>query len=208
MRTSASVLPRNDKRGGDGVAGLCRHAQAGDMRAEARLLERIRPPLKRMLEHIVWDKTEVDDLLHDTLELALRKLRAGAIRQPEQFYQFACGVGRNLLIRNLRQKQRLTGLVSFEQISERVLATRDSSGPVECLIRHESAARLRALIRRLPRARDRRVLIGHRLEGLSPARMARELGLKEAHFYRVLYRARQRLKKLILAEPPELRPEL
>ncbi len=204
MQATQSSVPVRAGRpapGADQVARLCGSALTGDAPAEARLFGLIKPALKRMLERIVWDKDSVEDLLQDTMELALIKLRGGAVRRPAQFYSFCCGIGRNLLIKHLRHKQVLAGMVSIDGFVESVLPAGDSWDPVDRMLQEESTAALLGTINRLPRERDRRVLIGHYFLDGTARELAAELRLKEAHFYRVLYRARKRLARLLDAQP-------
>lgn len=190
------------------IASLCLRAIEGDLVAEATLIRLILPKIKELLFRIVWDKDSIDDLLQDTLELATMKLRAKAVQRPEMFLAFVRGIARNLVVTHIRSRQRDAGSLSIDELGDHtLLEDDDATEPLGELLHAESAQSMLALIAQLPRRRDRRVLIGHHFEGLSPGRMARELNLKEAHFYRVLHRARQRLGRLILALPPDERPD-
>ena len=66
--------------------------------------------------------------------------------------------------------------------------------------RAEVAGHVRRLLAELSQERDREILNRFYVRELDKATICRQLGVDDSHFNRVLYRARQRLRDLVLRE--------
>lgn len=69
-------------------------AAGGDRAAEAQLYRLLAPRVRRYGQRHLRDDHAADDLMQHVMALALEKLRAGALREPERIVSFVLGASR------------------------------------------------------------------------------------------------------------------
>jgi RNA polymerase sigma-70 factor (ECF subfamily) len=162
--------------------------------AEAQLIEQLLPKLNRLVRNTVWDTNAVEDIRQDVLEVVIRKHREGAIIKLDSVISFAAGVCRNLRFAHGRRRKRDTELFISKDQEELSLTEADESfGVLQILLKNESLSQLKQAMQNLAQTRDKVLLMLYYLNDRSVACLCYQFELTEAHFYRVLYRARKRL---------------
>ena len=176
-------------------AELVRRIRAGETAAEDEMLERYSRGVKFLLLELTGDSARADDLHQETFRLVIEKVRAGELREPDKLAAFIRQLARNLFIGEYRRRIKRP-VVSGDQ----PLATsRDPApDPQKRLLDKENAAIVRRLLTELEPARDRQILLRLFVAEHSKAEICADLDLSSLHFNRVLHRARQRLKNLLV----------
>jgi len=195
-------LEAHNKRQYQLISTLCIAAGKGDKMAENQLFKYIYPKLKQALSHSVWDKSAVEDICHETLEIALRKLRQGAVKDSKRFFAFLLGISRNVLAKHLREKQKKLSQYSLEeaelsQTNRHHVQHRQQ--PIHELEEQVYWRIIRSCMEKMHNQRDRDVLINFYIYGFKRDVLCKQLELNPEHLHRVLYRAKNRLKKSCLA---------
>lgn len=176
-----------------------------DSRAEAALFARHVTWLRVLLLRQTDDPELAADLAQEALRIALERLRAGEIREPDALPAFLRSTAQNLLIEERRRNVRRRTDVDGEAIAK--LADEAGVGPYL----HASGAQLADLVGRLidemTVPRDRELLWRHCVLDEEKAEVCRRLALEPAHFDRVLSRARSRLRELLVRSTGTARAE-
>ncbi|MEM7584224.1 MAG: sigma-70 family RNA polymerase sigma factor [Acidobacteriota bacterium] len=176
-------------------ADLVRRIQAGDAAAEEEVVTRYARGLSFMLLELAGDPARAEDLQQETFRLAIEKVRAGELREPDKLVAFLRSLGRNLFIAEYRRtaKQPLAGG------EEAVALSQDAApSPLSRLLAKENASIVRRLLSQLEPPRDRELLFRFFVSEHPKDAICADLGLSSLHFNRVLHRARGRLKKLLV----------
>ena len=177
---------------GASVHWIGRIAQ-GDRAAEAEFVRHYeRGVLVLVRRHCRPGDPAVADLVHDVLTTVLERLRSGAIRDPAALPAY---VQTTIIHATSREYRSRRGDLPIE-----AAATLAGDGePAGEADRSERARLLRGVLQALPVTRDREVLVRFYLDEQDPAQICRELGIDDDHLRRVLFRARSRLRELLLA---------
>jgi len=177
--------------GGD--ADLVQRAKEGDREAFDGLAESCRPWLFGLCYRLVRDRTTAEDLVQETLLRALRDL--AQLRDPDRFRPWLARIAVNACRMELRRLlARPEQLLHVEQSRASAQANEESpfgsaqSGPFGV---DEALAQLNR--------RDRRLLLLFYGDGLSQAEIGEALALSAAAVKSRLHRARERLRKEMLA---------
>jgi RNA polymerase sigma-70 factor (ECF subfamily) len=178
---------------GGGSAELVHRIAAGDREAEAELIARYSPVLEHLLRRWSRDPATAEDLLQETLGLALRKIRDGEVRQPESLAAFLHSLARNQCTQLYRRTESRTDL--HEPIDEARLPEA-RPGQLAGLLRREKIGLIRQVLAELQPERDRQVLFRYYIAEERAEPICADLGITAEHFYRVLHRARRRYKAL------------
>lgn len=183
------VSPAVDQRGSPGT--LVERIIQGDRAAETELVERFRRGVALILARETHGSGVHDDLLQDTFQVALEKIRRGEVREPEKIAGFICNLARNLAIDHFRRESR-------HESAGRELPgdAGDSPDPLQQVLAAERAAIARRVLEELQPERDRQVLYRFYIAEQDKEQICAELGLTSLHFNRVLFRARQRYREL------------
>ena len=182
-----------------GSAELVRRIQAGGAaagatEAEAELSLRYREKLLFLLRRWTRDSGTAEDLCQETLRLALEKVRAGELRDPEQLGAFLRSLAKNLSIQLYR---RAGEQPERRQELDRIPEPADlGAGPLARLLQEEKAQLARRVLQDLGSERDRQILLRYYIAEEPSDRICSDLGLTSDHFYRVLHRARGRYRRL------------
>lgn len=170
--------------------------QSGNPGAEAQMVSRYSRGLKAALFHRCKDIGLAEDVMQESWIVVINKVRNGEIRKPENLSAFIIQVGKNQLIMKFRKQSKMSSEVAIEDIE---LASQEST-PEQALINTRLGKTITRLFDSLSVARDKEILQKFYVTGLSKSSLCEEYELTEAHFDRVLYRARQRFKKLWVQE--------
>lgn len=166
----------------------------GDKAAETELVNKYWKSLYFILNRRCSDQQLASDIAQDTFIVVITKARNGEINTPDAIAGFIRQTGVNLLIAHFRKETRRAtdahGEVSFEIPDdktnvERAVESRDSLKLVQQLIGEMKVDR------------DRDLLVSYYANEEEKVSICNRLGLTSAHFDRVLFRARSRLKQLI-----------
>lgn len=164
---------------------------SGDRSAEAELVERYSRGVSLILARGTRQASTREDLLQDTFQLTIEKIRRGELRDPERLSGFICNVARNLAADYYRRTSRHESAERRFQI--------DSAGPPDALhqvLAAEKAAIVRQILNDLRPTRDRDLLYRFYIAEQDKEQICKELGLTSLHFNRVLFRARERYREL------------
>jgi len=177
---------------------LVRRIEAGDPAAEAELVVKYQRGIRTMVTRASRDRSSVDDLCQDVMRVAIEKIRAGAVREPERLSGFIAGLARTRVIDHFRRID-ARGAHDAQAL---VLPSVQAANPLERVLEIERAQIVRTLLRELDSDRDRQVLFRYYLADEEKARICRDLNLTPLHFNRVLFRARERFRDLLRRSMP------
>jgi len=185
-------------------ADLVRRIVAGDRSAEAAMVERYGRALLFLLRRRTRDDDLAQDFRQEAFRIAVEKLRAGPIENPERLGAYLRGVAVNLVSANWRRSDRQATAADTDMIEA---MAGDDPGPFDDISRAQVTAAVRKLLEELTVERDREILVRLYLRDQDRDEICRALGLDSVHFNRVLFRARQRFKALLMqsGETPDLR---
>lgn len=166
----------------------------GDRSAEnefARAYERGVRALAR--RHCRPGDPAVDDVVQDVLRNVLEQLRAGRLRDPAALPAY------------VRQAVVFAANAEYRKRAHRAEVDSDAVGEIaanedvaEGHAARERAALVRELLQDLPVERDRELLRRFYVEERDKADVCRELGIDVSHFHRVVFRARERFRRLLV----------
>jgi RNA polymerase sigma-70 factor (ECF subfamily) len=177
-------------RGVDDPISLVSRIQEGDPVAETELFEGYRHGLTYLLRKVTGNPALSDDLLQETLQVALRRIRAGELREPEKLSGFLRQTAKNLALREHRRSERLKGAEEREPADP-------GESQLSRMLRQETAGLVRQVLRELRSGRDRQLLYRYYIAEHAKEEICRDLGLSSLNFNLVLYRARERFRKLV-----------
>jgi RNA polymerase sigma-70 factor (ECF subfamily) len=176
-------------------ADLALRIRNADRSAEEELVRRYGPGLLRLLTRRTGDAEAARDLRQDTFETALAKLRAGELQNPASLAAYLRGIAERLATGAYRKDVRRATTVDSEMV-ERQADQRQ--GPFERASTEQVQGAVRALIEELPTARDREILMGVYVREEEKDEICARLGIDSTHFNRVLFRAKQRFRELLV----------
>ena len=184
------------------AADLARRIAAGDREAEGDLVRRYSRGVLFHLRRMTRDPALSDDLHQETFRVVLERLRGEGLADPSRLAGFILRTARNLFLGAQRKRVR--------RGEDRDGADRDGNlpdspdpkpDPLTHVLREETAGQVHALLRELATPRDRDLLLRFYVAEEDKDRICSDLGLTSLHFNRVLFRARQRFRELLLAQP-------
>lgn len=150
------------------------------------------PGLVAVLERRTGDRQLALDLLQDAIVTTLTKLDAGADLSSEIVAGYVFRTAMNHL-RNHRRHERLLAPVDIDAaLSAHVT---EDAGAVESIQAEANRELVRRVLRDLPTARDREVLVRFYLEEQDKDEICSDLGITSVHFNAVVSRARDRLRR-------------
>jgi RNA polymerase sigma-70 factor (ECF subfamily) len=149
--------------------------------------------LRSLIIRRVGDPDAAADILHDAIVTTLQKLRNGEINDPELIGGYIYRVALNHL-RNYRRKDKseLTDACDVGALADQANVPADTA-----VQRGQWAQVARDVLISLPTSRDREILIRFYLDEEDKDSICSSLGLSDAHFTRVIFRARNRFKLLL-----------
>jgi RNA polymerase sigma-70 factor (ECF subfamily) len=187
------AAPRPDEDEAQVATGLVRRIASGDATAEGELFQRYSRGLLFLLRRLAPELAE--DLHQETFRIVLERLRKRELDDPAGLAGFLRGIARNLVIAERRKSARRRTDADEEELAQAVSPT---PGQLSAVLLDEEAETVRQLIRELPTERDRQLLLRFYVTEEDKESLCADLGLDSLHFNRVLFRARQRFKELLL----------
>ncbi len=204
MAATAEGRPANES--GDALGGsvpmplesgeIALRISDGDRAAETELFSRYAPVLVRLLRYWSGSASAAQDLLQETFLIALLKVRGGEPRNPGRLAAYLRGLAHNLAREHVRRRNR-RGRIEGELDVAPERGDERERDPLGELLRHEDSRRLLSALGGLDSARDREVLRRFYLAEQDKATICLELGIPDRHFKRVVFRARQRLRRIL-----------
>jgi RNA polymerase sigma-70 factor (ECF subfamily) len=191
MVTQAAPPP--DEEEAQVATGLVRRIASGDAAAEGELVARYSRGLLFLLRRLAPELAE--DLHQETFRIVLERLRRRELDDPAGLAGFLRGIARNLVIAERRKSARRRTEADDEELAQ---AVSPAPGQLSAVLLDEEAETVRQLIRELPTERDRELLLRFYVTEEDKESLCADLGLDSLHFNRVLFRARQRFKELLL----------
>jgi RNA polymerase sigma-70 factor (ECF subfamily) len=165
--------------------------RGGDPGAAEELIERYSRAVTMVLHRAVRNRAEAEDLFQETFRIAIEKIRAGDVRQPERISGFICGLANNLIIEHFRRGARR----NMEAVDAATTAS-PAPGQLDKILREERARIARRVLNELPLERDRQILHRFYIAEESKAAICADSELSSLQFDQILFRARQRYKVL------------
>lgn len=176
----------------DDPAALVERIVEGDPGAEAELVARYGSGLSYLLRKVTGNPVLSEDLLQETFRVVLRRVRAGELREPEKLGGFLRQTAKNLA----RAEHRRGG--RWESMEDGGPDPVDpGEGQLAQVIRTEEAGMVRRVLRELRSIRDRQLLYRFYIAEEEKEEICRDLGLSSLNFNLVLFRARERFRKLV-----------
>lgn len=182
---------------GEFSRGLVERIGEGDRTAESELIDRYGRGVRLILLKRTGDPQLANDLCQDTFVVILRKLRAGELRQSDSLAAFISQTAVNLSIQHFRKERRYVhspdGIIG--------LHSAHNDKKEEQLDYATTRLILEGVLEQMGVVRDREILRRYYLSDDDKLRICQDLQLTSAHFDRVLFRAKQRMRDLIDQQP-------
>jgi RNA polymerase sigma-70 factor, ECF subfamily len=175
---------------------LCLRIRAGDTDAEAILITRLQSGLRLVANRAAGGDFELSrDVCQDTLVILIRRLRTTGLDDPSNLEAFAAQTARNLVIAARRKSLRQRTATDLEALASvpdprRMAPEEEASGRLGVLVRR--------LLAELPVDRDRAILTRFYLKDQDKSEICRDLNLSDLGFNQVIFRARNRLRQLLV----------
>jgi RNA polymerase sigma-70 factor (ECF subfamily) len=170
--------------------GIC----DGDGSAETRLVERYSNGLRYLLLRRTRDDERAQDLLQDTLYIAITKLREIELDEPARLAGYLRGIAIRVALNDGRRRQREPYPMAVEAVAQ--VPGREPR-QFDDVARDQSRAAVHKLLKSMPVKRDRELLRRFYVEDQDKDEICKALDLNSLHFNRVLYRAKNRFRKLL-----------
>ena len=176
-------------------ADLAQRIGRGDRSAEAELVERYGRGVLYLLKRKTRDPELALDLRQETFRIAIEHLRAGGLEEAAKIGGYLRGIAVNLAIADGRKRTRRATTADSDAID---LAADPTPGPAENVSTEQVRAAVRGLLDELPVQRDREILLRFYINDEDKDSICAGLGVDSAHFNRVLFRAKERFRELVV----------
>lgn len=174
------------------ASDLVSRIQQGDMLAEKHMIQRYQRGLMYALRRKANGDTAIaDDICQETWRIVIEKVRDGSVRQPDKLAAFILQTGNNQMIMHFRRNASSKNNNEIEQTDD------ENTGPSNNYERERKGKLVRRVLQELATDRDREILTRYYLQEQDKGEICLALELSDLHFNRVLFRAKQRLKKFI-----------
>jgi RNA polymerase sigma-70 factor (ECF subfamily) len=177
------------------AADLARQIGQGVRAAEQALVARYGPGLHYLLKQRTRDSELALDIRQDALRVVIEKLRAGTLEQPERLAGYLRGIALNLCGAQRRKEFRRATTADSDAIDT---IADGSADPEEHLSEDQLRRAVRELLAELSTPRDRDILTRVYLLEEDKDAICAALGVDSLHFNRVLFRAKQRFRELLM----------
>ena len=166
-------------------ADLARRISAGDSQAEAPFCGRFAPRIRLFGLKRLRSDAAAADLVQDVLIMALQKLRAGAVREPEHIASFMLGTARQMMLDSMRNSGRRERILSEYPI--------DLIPAEEPAVEGASDGRLQHCLQALPE-RERTVLVMTFYDDCPADALGAQLGVSSGNVRVIRHRGLQHLR--------------
>ena len=177
------------------AADLCARIRQGSREAEADMVRRYGAGLLYLLKRRTRDAELALDLRQDTFRVAIEKLRGSTLDDPARLAAYLRGVALNLWIAHQRKDTRRATTADSDAVE---LAADDRAGPFDNVSREQVREAVGTLLAELGTPRDRELLTRLYVHDEDKAAICAALGVDSLHFNRVLFRAKERFRQLLL----------
>ncbi len=174
------------------LANRIRH---GEKLAEHDFIQRYSKGLFSFLRRKTGDEDLADDLHQDTFRIVLERLRTGGLENPAQLAGFIYATAKNLVIAHFRKQARRKTEPDYATVEK---ASHECISQADATQRDEQAKMVRSLLAELRSERDRELLMRFYLCEEDKQSICDALELSDKHFNRVIFRARERFRELLL----------
>ncbi len=184
-----------------GSAGLAERIAAGDRAAEAQLVERFRRGVTVIARRACGDAGLAEDVAQEVVRVAIERIRAGSLREPDRLPGFVAGLARNLAV-DADRRRRARGQHAAGDAADLAVPAPGPS-PLQDVLDREQSQRAREVLDEVAIGRDREILRRVYLNGDAREDVCRELGLSRLQLARILFRARERFRALWMSRQEE-----
>lgn len=174
---------------------LVSRIRTGDRSAEEAMVRRYSRGLLFLLRRKTGDEELAKDMRQETFRRALETLKSSNLKRPERLAAYLRGIANNVVLEGWRQTDRRKATPDLDAVDA---AVDDRPGPFENVTREQTAQIVRTLVDELRVDRDREVLVRLYLRDEDREEICADLGIDSAHLNRVLFRAKQRFRDLLL----------
>jgi RNA polymerase sigma-70 factor (ECF subfamily) len=169
---------------------------AGDRQAEGQLIGQFRAGIYALARrHCRPGDPAVDDVVQDVICHLLEQLRRGSIKDPRALPAYIRTSVVNACTSEYRRRRMRAESVPLDDV---VMIAPDAHDPAIAFQNQRVALAIRQLVAEMPVQRDRELLVRFYLNEADKERICAELGIEAGHFHRVIYRARERFRTLLV----------
>src|SRR5262245_16430709 len=177
------------------AADLCARIHQGSRDAEEQMVRRYGAGLLRLLKRRTRDAELALDLRQDTFRVAIERLRASPLEDPAGLAPYLRAVALNLLVAQRRKDTRRATTADSDAIE---IAVDEGGGPFDNVSREQMRRAVGVLLSELGTPRDRDLLTRFYIHDQDKATICAALDVDSLHFNRVLFRAKERFRQLLL----------
>jgi RNA polymerase sigma-70 factor, ECF subfamily len=164
---------------------------------DAASVSELRRGVMLVVRQRVRNAALAEDVCNEAFKTVVERLAREPLDDPSRLPAFLAQTARNLAIAEWRKTlRRRTVTGEDEVIASHEDAAMDAGDGVQ---QRQRAEAVRAVLAELPTPRDRELLVRYYLRDEDKEDICRHLGLTEAHFNRVIFRARERFRTLLEA---------
>ncbi len=183
---------------------MARRIMGGDKTAADEFVRRYYRWLLLIVRHKFPRQRFHLDVVQEAFLKVLAALESGSVRNPDAVLSFLRSTAINIGYEQLREDKKHESAIGHDFVVE-LIADVQYDMP-EAVMWQERIERLVACIESLNVKRDRELLRRFYLDNEDKRTVCRALQLTPVHFDRVLYRAKQRLRKCLIEEEPTTDP--
>lgn len=170
----------------------------GDATAETEMVERYSRGLTYLLARRIGDDERARDLLQETFCIAFKKLRDTDLANPERLAGYLRGIAIRVALNDGRRRNREPLSVDTDAI---VSIPDSEPRQFQQISSEQTKSAVRKLLDSMPVERDRDLMVRFYVYDQDKDEICRVLGLDSLHFNRVLFRAKNRFKKILANSP-------
>ncbi len=178
---------------------LVERIKNGEKDAERDLVERYQRGLFFVLRRkCSQDAVLAQDLMQDTWQIVIEKIRADKIREPQKLAAFIVQTGKNAVIAHFRKiENKGSSAVDSHSLDTNLAQLVDQrDNPEQKLLNYNLGLMVKKVILEMEQTRDKDILFSLFLNQQDKKTICQNLGLDSEHFDRVLYRAKLRFRKI------------
>jgi len=166
-----------------------------DRTAEAEMVQRYQRGLYVMLFNRAKNKALAEDIAQESLTLVLTKVRNNDLRDPTKLAAYIIQIGKNQLLMHYRQQSKFD-IIDDADLDSITHGQAAHTTPEQAAINEQLGELIQEVLSELKQTRDQDIIKGFYLSGKTKQDLCDVHKVTPAHFDRVLYRARERFKKL------------